>query len=229
MTPLFTTNLTSKRRPEHRSAFTLIELLTVIAIIGILAAILIPTVARVRQSARDTKCAATIRQYAFATQLFAEDHKGKLPETAYRSGHYGHYDLIDYFNVKRTGGDRITMFSCRVKPGAKDPDNPNWIYGLNEFISMQPISSITQPSRLILATCSTGGWLDRGAMSGSNSYLKTTPKPHAGKVSVVRLAGNVTREKVSTLLYADVTRDTPKYEPTHETTYFFGGDSQYDQ
>lgn len=69
-----------KKRPHPTAAFTLIELLTVIAIIGILAAIIIPTVGKVRNSARDAGCKSNLRQYAFASMMYAEDNKGKLPE-----------------------------------------------------------------------------------------------------------------------------------------------------
>ncbi len=47
---------------SSRSAFTLIELLTVIAIIGILASILIPTLSAVRESARNAHCVSNLRQ-----------------------------------------------------------------------------------------------------------------------------------------------------------------------
>jgi prepilin-type N-terminal cleavage/methylation domain-containing protein/prepilin-type processing-associated H-X9-DG protein len=63
----------------RRSAFTLIELLTVIAIIGILAAIIIPTVGRVRQSAKSAQCLSNLRQMGMGFTLFAADNKGRLP------------------------------------------------------------------------------------------------------------------------------------------------------
>jgi len=59
-----------------RSAFTLIELLTVIAIIGILAAIIIPTVTTVREKAKSIQCGVRVRQWGVAAMLYANDHKG---------------------------------------------------------------------------------------------------------------------------------------------------------
>lgn len=54
--------------------FTLIELLTVIAIIGILAAILIPVTAQVREQGRRAVCGSNLRQQVLAFLLYAEDH-----------------------------------------------------------------------------------------------------------------------------------------------------------
>jgi|GEM_PF-4606080 len=61
------------------TAFTLIELLTVIAIIGILAAILIPVVGRVRDQARVAVCASNLRQVGVGVYLFAADNDDRLP------------------------------------------------------------------------------------------------------------------------------------------------------
>ncbi|MDR1281518.1 MAG: prepilin-type N-terminal cleavage/methylation domain-containing protein [Opitutaceae bacterium] len=60
-------------------AFTLIELLTVIAIIGILAAIIIPTVGKVRQTALRAQCASNLRQDGIAILGFALDNNDYLP------------------------------------------------------------------------------------------------------------------------------------------------------
>jgi prepilin-type N-terminal cleavage/methylation domain-containing protein/prepilin-type processing-associated H-X9-DG protein len=80
------TPATTPRTAKHRAllvrssrAFTLIELLTVIAIIGILAALVIPTVGNVRKSANSAKCLSNLRQIGNAFSLYAADNKGRLP------------------------------------------------------------------------------------------------------------------------------------------------------
>lgn len=60
--------------PKSNKAFTLIELLTVIAIIGILAAIIIPTVSSVRTSANKAKSKVQFGQWASAIGLFKQDY-----------------------------------------------------------------------------------------------------------------------------------------------------------
>lgn len=64
---------------KHQKAFTLIELLTVIAIIGILAAILIPVVGAVRERARAAQCTSNMRQLATGILLYSLDHDGGAP------------------------------------------------------------------------------------------------------------------------------------------------------
>lgn len=78
MTPIALVSL-QRTVAARRRAFTLIELLTVIAIIGILAAIIIPTVSRVRATAAKADCASNIRQIGVALLLYAQDNKNTLP------------------------------------------------------------------------------------------------------------------------------------------------------
>ena len=62
-----------------RRAFTLIELLTVIAIIGVLAAILIPVVGKVRESARAASTVSSARQVVTALILASAEERGRFP------------------------------------------------------------------------------------------------------------------------------------------------------
>lgn len=65
-----------------RPGFTLIELLTVIAIIGLLAALLVVTVGRVRQTALKATATADLRGVGLAILSFAQDHRQTLPGPA---------------------------------------------------------------------------------------------------------------------------------------------------
>ncbi len=68
-----------KRTSGSLRAFTLIELLVVIAIVGLLAAILFPVFAKVREDGRRTTCQSNLKQLALAFLAYAQDNGERLP------------------------------------------------------------------------------------------------------------------------------------------------------
>lgn len=92
--------------PAATKAFTLVELLTVIAIIGILAAILIPTVAAVRSAAHQATCTSNLRQIAMGVLAYANDHRGQLPAGRNSSG--------EFIGLRRGLGDPNALASGKT-------------------------------------------------------------------------------------------------------------------
>lgn len=60
-------------------AITLVELLVVVAVVGILAALLIPAFSKARESGRTTVCRSNLRQLSFALLSYAPDYRDTLP------------------------------------------------------------------------------------------------------------------------------------------------------
>jgi prepilin-type N-terminal cleavage/methylation domain-containing protein/prepilin-type processing-associated H-X9-DG protein len=68
---------------SRQPGFSLIELLVVIAVIALLAALLLPAMAMAKEKGRQTSCINSVRQQTLAVLMYADDHNGVLPPTAY--------------------------------------------------------------------------------------------------------------------------------------------------
>jgi len=107
-----------RRTPSSARGFTLIELLVVIAIITILAAILFPVFAQVREKARATDCVSNMRQIGIAASMYFQDWDGRL------FFHHAGLDEITWSSRLSPYTRNQKLYICRSDP-ATALINPN--------------------------------------------------------------------------------------------------------
>lgn len=146
----------SRLRPS-RSAFTLVELLAVIAIIGVLIGMLVAVVSHVRESARRSTCVSNLRQLGSAVLLYVQDNRGHLPlasENATQRGWDYFLGSTGHIAAARVGGRWVSpVFGCPASRAASGNDLLT-TYGMNGTLtgSSVPVlfGRIEQPSATLL-------------------------------------------------------------------------------
>ncbi len=99
----------SRDRMRRTFGFTLIELLVVVAIIAVIAAILFPVFAGVRERGRRTVCQSNLKQLALAIQQYAQDNSETYPIAGgWQNGVYPYTKNVEVF---RCPSDRDEDFS----------------------------------------------------------------------------------------------------------------------
>ncbi|MFH1497787.1 MAG: prepilin-type N-terminal cleavage/methylation domain-containing protein [Verrucomicrobiota bacterium] len=201
----------SPRPSLSSSGFTLVELLTVTAIVGVLAAIIIPVVGKVKESARNAECLSNLRQVHIRYSAYVADNRGRIP-VAYKSG----WDWRHILNSTSSASyspdgfkNEKAVFGCPVKRMEKDITDPTVpTYSLNLRINRlgagganeeRPLAVFEQPSRTLLFA---DGYYKANGDWGPTLEPHTPPEfIHNDKTNAVFLDGHVaslTREQVPT-------------------------------
>jgi prepilin-type N-terminal cleavage/methylation domain-containing protein/prepilin-type processing-associated H-X9-DG protein len=188
-------------------AFTLVELLVVVAIIAILAVILLPVLNSAKAKAQAVQCRNNLRQWGIATQLFAAEHNDFLPRDGSASGSSttaGWYvDLPEEMNLP-IYAEMPWRTNASIEPGKSVwicPSNPRrsnganlFHYCLNEHVNgigasnQVMISSIPLPAATV--------WLfDNGGLAPVAQENNVHTNLHNHGAQFVFLDGHVARFK----------------------------------
>lgn len=204
-----------QREKNVARAFTLVELLVVIGVIAVLIAVLLPTLSRARRSAASISCASNMRQWALATEMYANENGGFLPRRG--QGVMPTSQLTrptDWFNAlppylkqaaymdMATAGSipRPGAASVWICPQATDPSGSYyWAYGMNMALSVwdasqnhgQPdkITGVGNTSILVLFADAPGNYCSVYPSSIPNGYNPTAR--HDNRVNICFLDGHV--------------------------------------
>jgi general secretion pathway protein G len=106
-------------------AFTLIELLMVMGIIAILAALLLSVIGHCKASAQAIACRNNLRQWGTATQLYAADHGDRLPQDGATSGRSTEHGW--YVDLPRVMGLHSYLEMPWCTNAGVDPGRSIWI------------------------------------------------------------------------------------------------------
>src|SRR5258708_4341991 len=128
-------SVSSSMKSNHKNAcgFTLIELLVVIAIIAILAAMLLPALARAKEKGQRTICLSNLKQWGLAQSMYVEDNAQTYPMTKIPNSTPGAPG--GYNEDNPTWADLFGFYYQNPSQG-----NDAWFNALPPYVAQKPLS-----------------------------------------------------------------------------------------
>jgi prepilin-type N-terminal cleavage/methylation domain-containing protein/prepilin-type processing-associated H-X9-DG protein len=114
--------------PRKFHAFTLIELLVVVAIIALLIAMLLPSLNRARDRAKTVACASNMRQVGQIVTIFAQDHEGRGPGSAFTATVGYSWQQVLNFEVLNRTNNAYGVVDVFGKFADRNLSCPNFVY-----------------------------------------------------------------------------------------------------
>lgn len=128
-----------------RRAFTLVEILVVVAVMGVLAALLFAAFQRARESGRRAVCQSNLKQMAAAMQLYLQDNGGKFPVASTTTVTGGVTSSIEWDAALLPYLSSRKLFECPSVPTPRPSDTPlDYQLGrdINEWIDANPSTTL---------------------------------------------------------------------------------------